>query len=281
MNLPLAAILLSFLGYSILNIAQAFQKIGLSKKNDRPVAGWSIWAVATFATSISFLIVYVAISFGSVAIVGAMSGSGLASLALFSRFAMKEKILKQEIIGIAVIVAASGMIGVFSKKYIEPSIYRPGLYLFLGVGLFIYIFAGFLLRKRGRLGFVIGGLSGFLGGSSSVFQKVTTTEAGGAFFSELGFIRGFIDALGNPFTVVWVLLSVISMIVLQFSYKWGKAITIIPSFTVSFIIAPVVGGLVVFSETLHPIQWAGIGVMIVGSVLLTARTSRQKQVRQK
>jgi drug/metabolite transporter (DMT)-like permease len=281
MNLPLAAILLSFLGYSILNIGQAFQKIGLSKKNDRPIAGWSIWAAATFATFISFLIVYVAISFGSVAIIGAMSGSGLASLAVFSRFAMKEKILKQEVIGILVIVAASVMIGLFSKKYIEPSIYRLGLYLFLGAGLLFYTAAGFLLRKQGLLGFVLGGLSGFLGGSSSVFQKVTTTEAGGMFFSELGFIRGFLNALENPFTVVWVLLSVISMIVLQFSYKWGKAITIIPSFTVSFIIAPVIGALVVFSESLHPIQWAGIGIMIAGSILLTAKTSRQTQGRQK
>lgn len=263
------SLLLAFLGYSILNIGQAGQKIGLAKRFEEPAAGWTVWGIATAATFISVLIVYIAISFGSVSLVGAMTGSGLASLTIFSRFVMKEKITGREGTALFLIVAAAVLIGVFRRPLggTEPS--YTALYLFFGIGIGIYLTLTILSWKKKLFGMVLGSFAGFLGGFSTIFQKVTTAEAANIFFHDEGVVAGFFHAIKNPLTAVWILLSVASMIILQFSYKGGKAIRIIPAFTVNFILAPVLGGLIVFSESLFIVQWIGIIIMVIGSVLIT------------
>ncbi len=83
-------VIIAFTGYTLLNIGQAGQKMGLGIRNDNCIAGVSIWTISTLATVISFPVVFYAIATGYVSVVGAMAGSGLLSLALFGRFVMCE-----------------------------------------------------------------------------------------------------------------------------------------------------------------------------------------------
>jgi drug/metabolite transporter (DMT)-like permease len=277
MEHSLISLLLAFCGYSLLNIGQACQKIGLEDRKHHRLRGWSLWIGATAATFVSVLVVYAAISLGSVSLVGAMSGSGLASLTLFSRFVMKEKITNKEYLGLAFIIIASVFIGTFSTSAAEAGIHYTTLYLFFAAIVGFYCISGIVTWRKQLLGMVLGGFSGSLAGFSSIFQKVTTTESGSIFFHPEGVVQGFFQAIANPLTLVWILLSLISMIVLQFSYKYGRAIRIIPSFTVNFILMPVIGGLIVFSEALHILQWFGIAIMVSGSLLVTIQKQQKKE----
>ena len=90
------AVLVAFAGYSLLNISQATQKIGLGLYQTHRLKGALLWAAATGCTSVSVFIVLYAVSLGSVSVVGAMAGTGLASLVIFSGLVMKERITFRE-----------------------------------------------------------------------------------------------------------------------------------------------------------------------------------------
>jgi len=73
----------------------------------------------------------------------------------------------------------------------------------------------------------------------------------------------------NPYALLWIALSVGSMIVIQFAYRHDKAIRIIPAFSANYILVPVLLGVFCFRETLHPFQWIGVVVILLGVLCLT------------
>ncbi len=116
MGKTLLAVLLAFLGYSFLNLGQAGQKIGLEKRHRRPLAGWTVWGVSTAATGISFFLILASILLGSLRISGAMAGTGLVSLAVFSKVVLKEELKPHNLVAIFAIVIAAVIIGIFDKN---------------------------------------------------------------------------------------------------------------------------------------------------------------------
>ena len=262
MSGSIIAAILAVIGYSCLNVGQAGQKIGLSIREKQQFKGWLVWSVATFSTAVSFPLVFVAISIGSLAVVGAMAGTGLVSLTVFSGLVLKERIRPITVIAIIVVVCAAAVIALFDGE--RTSTFRAvWLYIILGGGVAAYG-AGILLAPSAR-GVYIGGLSGFLGAYSQLFQRLSTdnvdlTDGAAAFVAAVA---------TNPVTLIWVGLSLVSMVVIQFAYRHATAIRIVPVFTANFILIPVIGAVVVFGERLHYAQWIAIVVMVAGSVALS------------
>jgi len=282
------SLVLAVIGYSLLNLGQATQKIGLARARRRRLQGWAVWAVGTLGTSVSVFVVLRAVSIGSLSLVGAMSGTGLISLTLFSALVMGEEVGPLDLVGIGVIVAASSLLGALGGGDGGGSPRIGVLFVYLGVvallGAGLWAVVG---RRQGLAGMVIGGFAGALGGFGPVFQKVSASPAakslslaesmplvdsGGAQGSEsASCLRWLMDVLLNPYALVWILLSLISMVVLQFSYSRGRAIQVIPAFSVCFLVIPVIGGVIGFGERLHPLQWVGVVVVLGGVALLTVR----------
>jgi drug/metabolite transporter (DMT)-like permease len=270
-------ILLAFAGYSVLNIAQAGQKLGLELMQRRRLLGGLVWVVCLLGTSVSALIGWYAVSIGSVSLVGAMAGSGLASLAVFSALVLKERIRTREIAGIVLLAVSAVLIGLFQEPFTpeEPSLRR--LFVFLGLLCAAGALAWLVARRRhGVLGPVIAGLAGALGGFVPLFQKASASAVGRGF----SFLKHFLEeehwalAVANPFALVWIALSVASMIVIQFAYRHDRAVRLIPAFTSCTILVPVLGGVLVFRERLQALQWAGVALVLTGLLLLTARGAR-------
>jgi drug/metabolite transporter (DMT)-like permease len=219
--------------------------------------------------------------------VGAMAATGLAALAVFSHFVMKERVGIKEIAGICVIVIAAGLIGIFSKDNPPSLIHLDLLVAMLSAVVFLSCLLWVIFRKSGGLtGLIIGVFSGALGGFVPLFQKVSTSDLGTS-LSLFPIVPGagkedrwgrLLLMLSNPFTVIWILLSLVSMIVLQFAYKKAEVIRIIPFFTSSCIIIPVIGGVLCLEEKLHPVQWVGVALILGGLLLLTlkGRSSEKK-----
>jgi uncharacterized membrane protein len=122
-----------------------------------------------------------------------------------------------------------------------------------------------------------GNLSGFV----PLFQKVATSELGrtSTFIPSLAkqqlantnpdLISRIGSVLLNPYSLLWVALSIISTVVIQFAYKHDKAIRIIPAFSANYILIPVLLGFFCFKEILHPMQWLGALLIIIGVLVLT------------
>jgi len=275
---PLLSLLIAFAGYSILNLSQAGQKIGLGLLKTRRLQGSLIWAAATLGTSAAAFINLLALSLGSVSLVGAMAGSGLASLALFSWLVMKEPIGPRELAGIGVIFGAALLVGAFARAP-QGATPRIGvLYTVLGAFCAAYAALWAVFHRRDPLvATVIAGFSGALGGFVALFQKVSTSEHGRSQSLARGLEAvpapsgGVAETLSNPYALAWIVLSVLSMLVIQFAYRRGTAIRIIPAFSANFVVVPVLGGVLVFGESLHPLQWAGVVLIVAGVLLLTLR----------
>jgi drug/metabolite transporter (DMT)-like permease len=281
----LLSVIVAFVGYSFHNIGQAGQKVGLAYARRNWLAGTAIWVLATAATTVAAFLLLYAVSLGSVALVGAMGGSGLASLALFSHWVMKEPIGGREIAGVVAILGAAAMIGAFHRAIRQVPFQPLVLFLFLAAVCLIYILLWVILsRRHGSVGIVIAGFSGALGGVVPLFQKVSTSEYGRArslleleFQSTGRFVqllqRGA-EILSNPYALIWMGLSVVSMIVMQFSYRRDTAIRLVPSFASNYIAVPVLGALICFGERLNPLQWTGIALIVAGVFLLTVKSRK-------
>ena len=260
MNNQVLSIILAFLGSSTINLAQAIQKIGLDTPDKAKIKKWGIWLFGTSLMMVGPLIIQYATSLGGASLVGAMSGTGLATLTLFSFFVMKEKIKPNELIGVVLILAASLIIGIFSSgKKVQSIINLSSLYVFIGIITVLYVVSTIVsLKIKMFAGIVLGGFSGAVGGFVTLFQKVTTSNPTGA--STL---------FTNPFFYTWIIVSLFSFFILQFSYKKDKAIRIVPSFSANFIIIPVLGGTICYKENLNLFQWVGIALIFCSVLLIT------------
>lgn len=265
MNQQLLGIVLAFVGSSLLNISQALQKIGLDTPADQKLKKWGIWTLGTVIMTLAPLIIQYATSLCGASLVGAMVGTGLASLALFSHFVMKEKIGAGELAGIGVILTAFVLIGVFSGgKTAEPAIRLFPLWIFMGVMTAVYLLlTGIALKLKFLPGLALACCSGGIGGFVILLQTVTMVNP-----------LGSSSMFTNPFFYSWVAVSLISFFFLQLSYKKDKAIRIVPTFSSNYILIPVLGGVICFGEVLNLFQWMGVGLIFCGVALLTLKRKK-------
>jgi drug/metabolite transporter (DMT)-like permease len=279
----LLSLLIAFLGYSLLNISQACQKLGLGLLPRRRLPGVLVWSTGTAGTSAAVFVLLAAVSLGNVSLVGAMAGSGLASLALFSRFVLREQFGRRELAGIGVILAAAALVGAVAAGG-EPGRNEPALpvlYLLLAGLCAAYVILWIAAtRKTAMVGLVIAAFAGALGGFVPLFQKVSTSESARqlSVLSQGGPVGGAAETLSNPYAAVWIVISILSMLVLQFAHRREQAIRTIPAFAANTIMVPLLGGLAVFGERLHPLQWLGLGGILAGVMLLTLPPRRNRRL---
>jgi drug/metabolite transporter (DMT)-like permease len=265
MNNQVLSVIAAFIGSSMNNIAQALQKTGLDTPDKYRFKKWGTWAFGTCMMMAAPFIIQYATSLGGASLVGAMSGSGLIALTLFSFFVMKEKITPNELAGIGIILAASIMIGVFSSGTEVRSVMNLfSLIFFMSVITIAYVVFSVISLSLNKLaGIVLGGFAGAVAGFVTLFQKVTTSNPTHA--SSL---------FTNPFFYTWIIISLFAFLILQFSYKKDRAIRIIPSFSANFILVPVLGGVICFKEALNLFQWLGVALIVCGALVINMRSGK-------
>lgn len=255
---PILSVVVAFLGYTTLNVGQACQKIGLAKCKRRPKVGWTIWAFATLATSSAVLIVFVAVTLGSASLVGAMAGTGLASLAVFSRFVMKERMGPNEVGGVILVLAGAALVGAFASEDAGGASRTTALVVLQTAILVAYVVLWFAGGSKKAPGMLIGATSGMFSGFATLYQRLVSTSS-----------SDFASIVSNPANLIWIGMSVGAMIILQFAHGRGKAINIIPAHTANFVCVPIVGGLVAFGESIRVPQWFGISLILLGVLFIT------------
>jgi drug/metabolite transporter (DMT)-like permease len=278
------SILLAFFAYSMLDLGKAFQKIGLTVMERSRAKGTAIWLAASAATSTSSFLILYAVSLGSVLIVGSMAGTGLAAVTVLSVLLMKEPVGRRELLGVACVMAAPFLLAsVYQEPPATPLVIEHLLYSLAAI-LVVFTVLTLIFRKRKKmLGILLAVSAGTLGGFVILFQKISTSTLGRAavFFhlgdlapgtsrpSEFTWLLNLLHVFANPYAVAWIALSLLSTFVLQLSYRHGEAIRLIPSFNSAYILIPILGGVLIFREPLHPLQWAGVLLILFGVSMLT------------
>lgn len=281
MNSHIISVLVAVGAYSLLDVSKAVQKIGISAYVTHRVRGSLVWMAATLGTTLSSFLVLYAVSMGSVVLVGSLSGTGLAAMLLFSRAVLKEKMGRQRVIAVSAI-----LLGPFLMAGVQ--IAHPGAVTPLGLAAFaagVFLagaVASLALRNSRGAGLTFAATAGSLSGLVVLFQKVSTVTAGraasfidGSLAEAPALVRDVAQVVVNPYTVVWILLSVLSTVVLQLAYRDEHVSRTVPVFGAGNILVPVVGGILCFGEVLHALQWMGVASVLAGIVLLLVEPQQE------
>jgi multidrug transporter EmrE-like cation transporter len=184
------------------------------------------------------------------------------------------------------------VIGSFSPEPAPTHVLIIHLFVFMVAVFGLYMLSVLVVTaKPGLRGLVLSGFAGAIGGFVMLFQKVSTTAfaQSSSFVDKLDpssplarFAAGstgelLVRVFANPYALTWILLSLLSMFVLQLSYRYDKAIRIVPSFGANYLLVPIVGGVLVFQERLHPMNWVGVGIILLGVGLLLSRGGEHQE----
>jgi drug/metabolite transporter (DMT)-like permease len=256
------------------NLGLGIQKwaIDRSPKTKSRAAKWGwgvVWTIGTLMTIAVAFIAFKTLSLGNASTFGAFAGFGLIPLTIFSFLVLKEKIVPKEILGIAIIMLGTSTVGYFShgaqKEILHPN-YTHMIYFFIGYLIFVAIGA-FIISKTMQTiaGVIMGIIAGTVAGTGISIQKIVSPMF-------MAFTKGeatFHQLASNPLTWVMVCCGITGVVILQFSFKYGKAVQIVPSRAASYIMMPVIAGLTFLGEPFPPLCFLGIALVIIGVIITT------------
>ena len=216
---------------------------------------------------------------GNAATLGGFAGLGLIFLALFARFALKEKIVPKEMLGMVLIVAGTIILGIFSHGSQSAAVNMEtqriaGFFAVYGA---LFIIGIILLTRNLHAygGAILGLLGGSMNGLGVVFQKVVVHRIMEIFHSGEAIWLIIIKLLLNGYTWIMIVGGIGGLIVIQFGYKYGQAVQVVPGHASMVVVVPVMAGMIILGETMPVKCLVGIAVIIAG-VLITTTASPGK-----
>ena len=241
-----------------------------------------VWCCGTGGIVASALLLFTALAYGPVTLIAALSGTGLIALALFSAFVLKEKVTREEVIGIGLIVAGTALAGYFEKwerianygltNYSSRPVAVSALVGF-SLALAAISAAGTLYSIRNNYKFfgpIFGSISGFCGGISLFYQKGTMMYCGCTeIFADISAV------LRNPYFYLFVVTGLGDFAVTQYALTRAKAVTVVPCYQSFYIVIPIIGGLLAYYESVNLIQMTGLALLLWGVMLLSMQLARE------
>lgn len=278
MSGPSLGIVLGLLTYALLNVGMGVQKQGaevlshlrtaLATPRHRKLL--ALWGTGTAMTTLAVLVQFKALELAPASVVASFGGFGLATLVLYSAFVLREPIGRSEFLAIGLIVLGTGIAGYFGAGEAgRPSVRLVPLAIYaLSLGSVMAAGAWWALARRPEAaGLSLALASGVLGGLAVMLQKaVAARSATGA--------AGLADQASrmavDPLLWLFVVATTAAFVVMQLSFQHDRAVVIVPAYTVSSMLAPIMGAPAAFGEEMTPALLLGLA-LLVGGVLLLAR----------
>jgi uncharacterized membrane protein len=279
---------LGLLGHIFMNLGQGLQKTGVQKRaqaiarnpDTRTFKYAIIWVAGFVVSGIGVVMFFYALDEGHTPTLAALSGFGIAALTVYSQIVLKERIGILEYLALAFIVVGTIVVNLAVVQDV-PKAQPPDPYAYwlTIVGLVLLacvLFSIAYIKKPLSRGALYGVAAGILGGCEMLSQKATTIEVNKT-LSALQIDKTFslfdIDSILifmklPEFYLSWIFM-LFAFITMQIGYRFGRAVTIVPSFSALYIITPFVGSIVLFNEKLVNIQWIGIVFILIGVINLS------------
>ncbi|MFA6449478.1 MAG: hypothetical protein WCX65_08425 [bacterium] len=267
---------------TINNVGMGLQKLAI---NNIPAAGNRsrkstyalVWTLGLALQGSVVVLGAKALTIGNASTLGGFAGFGLIALAAFSHLALKERILKRELFGMATIIAGTAALGFFSNGHQSgiADFEQARMTAFLIACGAVAAAAVFLMLRDMRAygGAVLGTLGGAIGGLGMIFMKVVVNR----YAKKIGAEGLIIDFLSDPYTWMTIVGGVGSVVLVQFGYKYGKAIQVVPGFASMVVIMPALAGFIVLREATTLICVASLAVITAGVLITTTADRKMKQ----
>ena len=268
----LLGILIGIISYSCLYLGKGIQKLAINKmqankKIKKRESG--IWILGTVLTVIPMFIQWAALVVSPVNVIAPLEGIGLIVLVVFSYFALKEKITRQEIIGIICIIAGTFLTAYFAESTEHVTLSQFNLIFFISIviGLVIIEVIGILVSKKASYRYA-GVVFGFTAGTMMAFQSISKRIS-------------VIPELRLTGIILTFVFAILTLGITQIGFTKANANQVVPSFTSASILVASVASIFVLSESINGLQYLGIGIIIVGVLFLTVFNSSIKQKKEK
>ena len=293
MGNSILAIILGIVSYSMLNIGLVLEKKGADElpkiegqsffSNMKNFLTNKTWVTGLLLTSVQFGIFAIALDLGSLSLVTPLLGVGLIVLMIFSHFYLKEKITKDVIIAMVLIVISVIIIGVtnsdeeiiYSLEEINVLFANINSIIFFIIIILIIVIPVLISIKNSlyKADMVFGFASGISAGLATIFTKATM-----AGIDTNDFIGSITISMGQwswwLFIIIFSVGNTISMSMQNVGFQNGKSTTVNTLYTAMGLIIPIFGGIILFSEwsSLTPmliiIKCIAIIVILIGVVIL-------------
>lgn len=287
-------VFLAILAYTTLNVGLVLEKRGAVELPAIETAGvgrslrsfirnpW--WLTGFLLTNVQLVPLFAALSLGPLSLVAPMTGVGLVVLAGLSVAFLREPFSRWMALGITLTVAGIAVLGAASPGEASPlswsaalgRVSTPGALAWLGgLGLGVVLPVALCVRMRFRAADVAFGVaSGFAATIALVASKVMAAGFGpGEPANSLG------DNLGRwPVYVLLLLLlagNAGAAVLQQVGFQKGKAMVLVPLYTVGTVVLPALTGVVLFDEwerldaSLVAVNVTALAVLLAGVGVLS------------
>jgi multidrug transporter EmrE-like cation transporter len=274
------AILLSAVAAAGFNICLALQKTAALRLEKltfpptwRQLKGFLTsgrWLAAYSLAVASWVLMLIAVAHAPISIVYPIQGFGLVVMAVFAVFYLKERLATGEWLGVAMLIAGMGLLGVSASEHEAgslQSVQAVRLVLF-SVGLLGLTMLAWLMEKKspGRfnLEMIIGAVGGVLMGIASMISRITMLEYNAGHFWAFFW---FLMLMGS--------LNIAGDFTQQGGFQRGRAMTVVSVRLVTTKLVALVGGFLALGEALpgEPLalglRIAALTLLLFGTVLLS------------
>ncbi|MEX2726945.1 MAG: hypothetical protein Q6353_006810 [Candidatus Sigynarchaeum springense] len=263
-------IFLSIVTSICLNLGKGVQRIGAETLGKDILKKWKenpedrrkiiIWLIGTLLTAIAAVLSVVAqIFLKQSSIFVALSGIGIISVVLFAARIIKEKITLLQVVGIAIIIVGTALLGIDYPDISEP-LPTPdfAVYAIIAAAISAAVVI-YSLKTRSAYGIVFGSLAGLFNGFAAVATAFSVST-------------GKHDIAGTVFNA-WLLVSILlgqcAFWVTQYAFKkGGNASLVVPAMSSFLIIIPFINDAVVYRLPLGLFQLLAFVLNIVGIIVL-------------
>jgi drug/metabolite transporter (DMT)-like permease len=260
------------------NVGMGFQKWAVDKVpiQTTKAGKWKwigVWIIGLLFQAVVVVLTSYAMTIGNASTLGGFAGLGLIFIALFSYFVIKEEVLPKEIFGMVLIVIGTMVLGYYSHGAQSPDVnmahdklvmFFAGYFVCVGIGL-VLLFKN--LHSYG--GAILGIIGGSMNGLGVIFNKVFMNTATALFHSGDGIGTILVKMLMNGWTYVMIIGGVGGMIVIQFGYKYGKAVQVVPGHAVMVVVVPVFASVILIGESVPVIGIPAVLIITIGTLITT------------
>jgi uncharacterized membrane protein len=256
----LLGIVIGIASYCCLYIGKGIQKLAINRmqaKKSIKKTESGIWIFGTVLTVVPMFVQWIALLFAPVNVIAPLEGVGLVVLVVFSYFALKEDISKQEISGIFCIIAGIFLTSFFAgpAKAATMAGFKPMYFIWIASCLIIIELILILMSKKTGYKFA-GVVFGFTAGTMMAFQSISKR------------ISTISEAL-LPGIILTCIFAILTLLITQIGFTRAKASQVVSSFTSASILVASVASIFILSESMNGLQFLGIAAVVMGVLFIT------------
>ena len=254
--LSVLAALFTQSGYFFWKIA-ADQKTSSLIKNKK-------WILGLVSTIVGWLLFVKATNIGEISLIEPLMSAGDLFLILLAVLFLKERLTKAEWLGVFITVLGAIMLSSGGINNRHDNMNWTRLSHFIELFLLIHIFLGFIVYKKIKLELTLALIVGLNFGMGAVLTELMT-----GYLTSKSYSLSTFHFFYNPIFPFMMGANLISLYTIQLAFQKGRASVIVPIQLSIASALSVIGGAMVFNETIPLVRIMGIILIVMGSILIS------------